>query len=199
MKIKLEKHCRRSIRLESYDYTRSGTYFVTVCTQDRQCLFGDVVNNEMRLSKTGRMIVECWEWLAKQYEYVGLDEWAVMTNHLHGIIIINSDNSQVTPVGGLQITPEGGSRTAPTEPTKIKSLGRLIGAFKSVSTKKFNQFRTTSTPSLWQGNYYEHIIRNKNELGRVREYIFNNPLQWALDRENPAFVAGAEQDEPWLV
>jgi len=167
----LEKH-RRSLRLSNYDYNRSGAYFVTLCTLDRACLFGHIDMDAMHLSSIGESVLASWLWLATQYPYVSLDSFVIMPNHLHGILFIGST--------------EGGSRTAPT---KIKSLGRLIGAFKTVSTKSINALNGTST-ALWQRNYYEHVIRNETDLSRIREYIQNNPAQWALDKENPIFRMG---------
>ncbi|MBN2424996.1 MAG: transposase [Calditrichaceae bacterium] len=120
----------------------------------------------MKLNDTGRMIYVAWEWLAKQYHYVELDAWTVMPNHLHGIIIIRDRR--------------GGSRTAPT--MKRKPIGRLIGAFKTVSTKHLNQLHNTPGAKLWQRNYHEHIIRNEHELNRIRKYIRDNPLKWQDDR-----------------
>jgi len=123
----IERHRRRSIRLKGYDYTRDGAYFVTLCTQERVCVFGTVADGEMQLNECGRGVVDSWLWLAERYPYVHLDEWAVMPNHMHGIIVIVDDRR-----GG-----RGGSRTAPTGPVgqtaapiKRKPLGRLIGAFK---------------------------------------------------------------------
>ena len=105
------KHYRCSIRLKGYDYSQAGAYFVTVCVQNRECLFGDVVDGGMRVDEHGRIAVESWEWLPRQYGYVDIDEWVVMPNHLHGILIINNDC-------------RGGSRTAPTETAKRKPVGR---------------------------------------------------------------------------
>ena len=174
-------HHRRSIRLREYDYTRSGlpapgsarqagAYDVTIVTRDRKALFGDVIDGEMRLNDTGRLIVDAWEWLGKRHRYVELDSYVVMPNHLHGIIVITDDG-------------KGDSRTSPTP---RKPLGRLIGAFKTVSTKQVNLALDTPGQPLWQRNDYEHVIRGEDELDRAREYIVNNPLRWALDRENPA-------------
>ena len=100
-------HHRRSIRLRDYDYSQAGAYFVTVCAQDRECLFGDVVGGEMRLNKYGEIVAESWTWLPRQYRHIDLNEWIVMPNHLHGILIIDENclcNSQCM----------GGSRTAHT-------------------------------------------------------------------------------------
>ena len=170
MKYHPEIHNRHSIRLKDYDYTQEGAYFVTVCSYGRECLFGEVINEEMQPNQFGQIVVDSWLWLAKHYPYVALDAWVVMPNHFHGIMVIGEND-------------EGGSRTAPT---KIKSLGRLIGAFKTVSTKQINLIRQTPSLTLWQRNYYERIIRNESELNRIREYIEANPAKWASDKENPA-------------
>ena len=101
MRYDPEKHHRRSIRLSGYDYSQAGAYFVTVCTQNRQCLFGEIVDGEMGLTQYGREVARCWEWLDRQYQHVDLDGWVVMPNHLNGVIMIDD-------IG------RGGSRTAPT-------------------------------------------------------------------------------------
>ena len=166
---------RRSIRLEEYDYSQAGAYFVTLCTLNRECLFGNITEGKMILNAAGRIVSDSWVWLARQYDYVLLDESIIMPNHLHGIIVIEDRRRPNA----------GGSRTAPTM-EKQKSLGRLVGAFKTISTKKINQTRATQSAKLWQRNYYEHVIRNDEELNRVREYISHNPLKWELSRDNPA-------------
>ena len=135
MKYNPEIHNRRSIRLKGYDYSQAGAYFMTICTQNRECLFGDIVNGEMRLNEAGKFIVDSWKWLAEQYDHVSLDAFVVMPNHLHGIIVITDDC-------------RGGSRTAPT--VERKPICRLIGAFKTVSTKRINESRHTPGTKLWQ-------------------------------------------------
>ena len=89
MKFNPIYHHRRSIRLPGYDYSFPGVYFITICTQNRECLFGDVMDGNMVLNEWGMVVVESWQWLAIQYNYVKLDKWILMPNHLHGIIIIN--------------------------------------------------------------------------------------------------------------
>lgn len=166
------KH-RVRLRLRNYDYSQPGAYFVTLCVHHRTCLFGNIDNSAMRLSEVGNLVTESWLWLAKQYHYVTLDSFIVMPNHLHGIVVIDSQ--------------EGGSRAAPT---RTKPLGSLIGAFKSVSTKSINALRNTPGMVLWQRNYFEHVIRDEADAMRIREYIANNPTKWALDEENPDFRRG---------
>jgi REP element-mobilizing transposase RayT len=167
MKYNPAIHHRRSIRLQGYDYSQTGAYFITVCTQNRECLFGGIVNGEMWLNEAGKFVADSWKWLAEQYDHVSLDAYVVMPNHLHGIIVITD---------GCR----GGSRTAPTG--KHKPIGRLIGAFKTVSTKRVNELRHTPGTKLWQRNYWEHIIRDESELNRIRDYIRNNPAQWETDK-----------------
>ena len=170
---------RRSIRLKGYDYSKAGAYFVTICTRNRQCLFGDIADGKMVLNDVGQMVCKAWEWLATQYDYVELYEWVIMPNHMHGIIVIADGR--------------GGSRTAPTG--NRKPVGRLVGAFKTVSTKRINRLHGTPGAKLWQRNYYERIIRNDAELNRIREYIAGNPRRWDMDRENPERVC---QSSEWM-
>ena len=165
-------HHRRSIRLQDYDYSQSGAYFVTICTQNRDCLFGDIVDEEIRLNRIGIMVKNICEWLPQQYPYVTVEEFIVMPNHFHGIVFITDDF-----VDGSRM--EGGSRTAPT--VKRKPVGRLVGAFKTVTTKRFNEMRCTTGVKLWQRNYYEHVIRNEDDYRDIAEYIQANPLNWMND------------------
>lgn len=96
---RIERHNRRSIRLKGYDYTRDGVYFVTICTRGRACVFGSVVDGETRLNEYGRAVADCWTWLAERYPYVHLDQWVVMPNHTHGIIVITDDRTNGTRMG----------------------------------------------------------------------------------------------------
>ncbi len=172
MKFDPQKHHRRSIRLQGYDYSQAGAYFVTIVAWQREMLFGDIVDGgDVVLSDFGKIVAEKWGWLEAQYDYVELGEWIVMPNHFHGILIIHDDG-------------RGGSRPAPT-PIKRKPLGGLIGAFKTVSTKEINLLRDTEGQVVWQRNYYEHIIRNEREMDRITRYIESNPLRWNDDDENP--------------
>jgi REP-associated tyrosine transposase len=129
------------------------------------------LNNQTRLNNYGKIAATSWRWLFQAYDHIESDEWIIMPNHLHGIIFISAGCG-------------GGSRTAPTGERKIKSLGRLIGAFKTISTKQINIIRKTSGVPFWQRNFYEHVIRDDYALNRLREYITTNPLRWELDRGN---------------
>ncbi len=176
---------RRSIRLPGYDYSSPGAYSVTIVTRGREHLFGQVVAGEMRLNAFGEIVAETWLWLARQYPYVRLDEWVVMPNHFHGILWI-VDISNDAGRGASRRAPTGGSQLVPTDenPIKIKPLGQLVGAFKTVSAKRINLLRGTPGVSVWQRDYYERIVRDDRALDAIRRYIRYNPLRWDEDREN---------------
>lgn len=178
-------HHRRSIRLQTYDYSRSGAYFVTICVQGKACLFGDVVDGTMRLNDAGGIVARTWEWLPTRNAHVELDAWVVMPNHVHGIIVLTGDGWGELDGGGRGGSGKGGSRTAPTDTRK--SLGRLVGMFKTVSTKQMNILRGTPGATVWQRNYWEHIVRDESELDRIREYIVNNPGKWEMDQLHPGW------------
>ncbi|MEX1253488.1 MAG: transposase [Dehalococcoidia bacterium] len=171
------RHHRRSIRLKDFDYSQNAAYFVTLVCKDRDVL--------LETPEAADFVDDAWRWLATRYERVDLDEYVVMPNHFHGIVVLR-ENSQ------------GGSRAAPTWRTHRKPLGELIGAFKTVSTRRINAFRDTAGVRLWQRNYYEHVIRNDNEFERIRQYIRDNPSRWCDDPENPAVFAavGAAREPP---
>ncbi len=175
-------HGRRSIRLQGYDYSQAGAYFVTIVAWRREMLFGEIVDGETALNDFGKIVAEKWQWLELQYEYVELGAWVVMPNHFHGILIIHENGR-----GGSRSAHEGDSRITPT-PIKRKPLGGLIGAFKTVSTKQINLLRDTEGRIVWQRNYYERIIRNEHEMDRITRYIESNPTRWAEDEENPVRI-----------
>jgi len=175
-----ERLHRRSIRLKGYDYSQPGAYFITICTQDRACLFGEVVDGEMRLNDAGQMVQDVWDELPAFYPSVQTDAFIVMPNHIHGIIILVGADPCVCPdeIGQPQMI-------APR-----LSLPDVVHRFKTMTTKRYidgvKKFGWTPfRRRLWQRNYYEHIIRNDHALQRIREYIWTNPLRWHLDRENP--------------
>ncbi len=177
-------HHRRSIRIKGYDYARPGAYFITVCTHNREFLFGEVANDEMRLSTFGHIVESSWHDLPNHYSNLQLDAFMVMPNHVHGIIII----TDVGVGAGLKPAP---TRAIPTNtqatkrPTERHGLPEVVRAFKTFSSRRINALRGTPGVPVWQRNYYEHIVRSEEALKRIREYIGTNPLRWALDRENP--------------
>jgi len=170
-------HHRRSIRLRGYNYSRAGAYFITICTQGRARLFGDIVDGEMVLDDAGRVAWRCWRDIPNHFPHAELDEFVVMPNHVHGIIVIGGDDDVV---GAKNFSP---LRSAGTS----KIIGSMVRGFKTGVTKWMRQ--NTPIHDVWQRNYYEHIVRNESELNRIRQYIINNPGNWAGDNENPACAA----------
>ena len=179
-----DKHHRRSIRLHGYDYTQAGAYFVTVTTRDKQCLFGDVVEEEIRLSEFGKVVWKSWHEIPEHLSGVRMDEFVVMPNHVHGILLI-PDNRRGTACRAP--TPERFGRPV------SGSLPTIVRSFKSVSTKRINRIRSTPGTPVWQRNYYERVIRSEAELDRVRQYIVYNPAKWPEDAENPQTVGPSTQ------
>jgi len=178
-----ERHHRRSIRLKGYDYTRPGAYFVTISTYQRECLFGKLVDGEMRLNAYGEIVRDEWFKTAQIRPNVLLtaDEFVVMPNHIHGIIWI-VDDLETRPVGATRrVAPTATQRPRGPEPG---SIAAIVGSFKSAVAKRINRMRQTRGAAVWQRNYYEHIIRNERALRAIRRYILENPLRWHLDRYN---------------
>ncbi len=147
---------RKHVRLPDWDYGTGAWYYVTICTGGREYYFGEVRHNAMVLSDIGKTAVECWQKIPEIYPGIELDEFIVMPNHIHGILIYCDDNA--------------------------KPLGRVIGAYKrAVSVEA----RRNGVPQFsWQANYYEHILRNDRSLFKIREYIRYNPLGWELEKDH---------------
>lgn len=164
---------RRSIRLPHYDYAQRGVYFITLCVQHRRSLFGDVIDGSMVLKKLGEIVATEWRRTSEIRPNIVVDEFVVMPNHLHGLIVMEPLRR------GVSHTP-GGKFRSPAQ-----TVGAIVRGFKGSTTRLINELQGTPGVMLWQRNYYEHIVRDDHELQRIREYIANNPAQWALDRENP--------------
>ena len=176
MKYDPAKHHRRSIRLRGYDYSQPGLYFVTICCYKRQHLFGEIVDGVMHLNQYGEIAQEEWQKSSIIRPDIKLDEYVIMPNHFHGIVIIN-------PVGANCCSPLQLSSTRLS--MKPRSLSSIMAGFKSAVTKKINIIRNAPGTPVWQRNYYEHIIRNENALNNIRQYIINNPLSWHQDQLHP--------------
>ena len=174
MKYDPDKHHRRSIRLKGYDYTQNGAYFVTICTWHRQNLFGDIVSGEMQLSRNGEIIESYWDNLIKHHRHVELDQFVIMPNHVHGIIVLT--DSQVIANNDLS------GRLNQLRPQR-HGIPEIIRGFKTFSARSINRHRKLTGVSVWQRGYYEHIIRSQESLQRIREYIINNPMSWEHEDE----------------
>lgn len=172
---------RKSIRLKHYDYSLPGRYYVTICTQDRRCLFGEISGGEMILNDAGKIINRWWLEIQERFKNVALDQYQITPNHIHGVAVI---------VGVGLPNPRGdGGRNGRGNPAPTRmersTLGQIIAYFKYQSTKQINALRGTPGKRLWQRNFYENIIRTKNDLRKIRKYIENNPQMWDRDRNNP--------------
>jgi len=184
MKYDPEKHHRKSIRLQGYDYTSAGLYFITICTHQRQCLFGTIVDSEMRLSDYGQIVSDEWVRSRVIRQEIDLDAWVIMPNHVHGIVVILPTDVPHVGAHGRAPLPHVPQRVGIAH-RKPRSLASFVAGFKSASTKRINIVRNAPGTPIWQRNYYEHIVRNELSLQHLRQYIHNNPLSWQEDQLHP--------------
>jgi REP element-mobilizing transposase RayT len=181
---------RKSLRLRDYDYSLPGGYFVTICVQHRENVFGEIINEEMRLNEIGRIVQQCWQEIPNHFGNVELDAFVIMPNHIHGIIIINERDliHQIPnnkPNHPDVMNPDVMNHV-PTEWQLMKNprltLGKIVRYFKARSSKfihdaGYDKFK-------WQSRFYEHIIRDDKALSNIRDYIGGNVIKWASDTEN---------------
>ena len=206
-----EIHHRRSVRLKRYDYSKPGWYFITICTYKKDRIFGEIVNNRILLNDIGRLVKDEWIRTTQIRKNVSLDEFVIMPNHMHGIIVINETTGTVGAHCNVPLQNRDVSRThcsdagehpniigahcnVPLQQTEFQyeqfgkstknSIPTIIKLFKSATTRHINEYRRTPGVPVWQRNYYEHIIRDENELNTIRKYIIENPLNWLTDEEN---------------
>ena len=173
---------RKQIRLKDYDYSQNGAYFVTVCAQNREMLFGDIddvkhiavgaddpVRPSVKLSEIGNIIENCWNEINNIYNNICTDKYCIMPDHFHGIIIIKDTDTggQDQDINGNQDT--GGQGRPP--------LHKIVQGFKSVTTRLCFPY---GYRKIWQRSYYEHIIRNQTEYEEIWQYIDKNPIKWEL-------------------
>jgi REP element-mobilizing transposase RayT len=165
------KRNRKSIRLQYYDYGQPGFYFITICTNKRRCLFGEVNSDTMILNHFGKIAHQNWLHTENLRDNVKLGAFVVMPNHMHAIFqIINCANNVV------------GAYCNTTLPRRFKSpsnsVGAIVRGYKSTVTRQINEIAKEPGHKIWQRNYYEHIIRNQESLNRITEYININPKLW---------------------
>lgn len=169
---------RRTIRLQGYDYSSSGIYFVTICTQDRICLFGEVIDGEMVLNNAGKIAYNEWIKTSELRNNIELGEFTIMPNHMHGIIIINDVGANcIRPNETNDIT--GVCNTPLRSP--IQTVGAIIRGYKSAVTRQINNYSPLQKEKIRQRNYYEHIIRNEKSYNNITDYIAGNPINWQSD------------------
>lgn len=190
-------HHRRSIRLKGYDYTQAGAYFITICSHQREHVFGEIVNGEMKLNKFGLVAKQQWEKLPERFPNIELGAFILMPNHEHGIIQIiererrgTADTSRKGIAGNLRNLDEDSSRYALTKNQQKfgkmipNSIPTILRSYKSAVAYRINLMRGVKAAPVWQRNYYDHIVRNEKELELITKYIDYNPLNWQLDRDN---------------
>ncbi len=182
MKDKGSLRRRRPLRLKEFDYAATGAYFVTIVTEGRSSLFGQIIDGKMRLNSAGESINPWWLELKQKFALVETDEFIVMPNHIHGIIVIAD-----IPVGAdLRVGPPN----ARTGAHASVPLQKIVQWFKTMTTNAYiHGVKTFGWPAfrgrLWQRSYFEHVIRNEESLNHIRQYIIDNPARWEFDRENP--------------
>jgi REP element-mobilizing transposase RayT len=154
------KYRIESSRLKGYDYSQAGAYYITIVSKNRKCYFGKIENGEMLLNDFGKNVTNFWNAIPDHFSYVIIDEYVVMPNHVHGIIFLDDfDNTLI----------------------KRQPIGVIINQFKRICTIKI---RESDINFGWQSRFHDHIIRNEEELNRIRQYIIDNPKNWKGDKLN---------------
>ena len=186
-------HHRKSIRLKDYNYASDGAYFLTICVQNKEHRFGDIVNGKIILNSAGEMIRKWLSELENKFKNISLDEYIIMPNHIHLIIFI------LNVVGvDLCVNPEHGTKQDLLHiqgghigpPLRQTNIPQIVQWFKAMTTNEYirNVKQNNWEPfdkRIWQRNYYDRVIRNEKELDKIRKYIFENPQKWELDKNNP--------------
>ncbi|MBU1349147.1 transposase [Patescibacteria group bacterium] len=186
---------RRSVRLTSFDYASPGAYFVTICTYDRRCLFGDVVDGDMRRNEVGAIVTSAIRATPAVRKEIRLDTWIVMPNHIHLIVwFVGRNDGSPHPVGADGNPPSGGMRSgqahyhAPLR-RQARSLSSFVAGLKRISTMNIRRHLGIAA-DIWQRGYHEHVIRDDEELDALRSYVINNALKWEKDPEHPTSQGG---------
>ncbi|HMU63804.1 MAG TPA: hypothetical protein PKD35_03870 [Nitrosomonas sp.] len=178
-------HRRKSIRLQGYDYSQAGLYFITVCTHNRVPLFGEIVDGVMALNTAGQIVEKCWCAIPEHFPQVTLDEFVVMPNHVHGIITIGENNVGANDVRANNVRANDYLPQPSNEiPRSLqhgtsRTIGSMVRGFKIGVTRWFRA--NTDIHKVWQRNYYEHIIRNEDSYLKIADYIQTNPQRWEID------------------
>ena len=173
-----KKHHRKSIRLQGYDYSQAGAYYVTIVTYHRDCLFGEIVKEEMILNDFGKIADKCWREIPDHFPFVELGAHVIMPNHAHGIIVIRDIDGR----GAAMLRPYDDNATHKINVTP-GSLGAIVRSFKSAVSYRIHKEHNAT--GIWQRNYYEHIIRDEKDLQNKTDYIEANPMLWDEDDNNP--------------
>ncbi len=178
------KYRIKSSRLEGWDYSSSGVYFVTICTKNREHHFGEIKDEKMYLSEMGGIISEEWINTKNIRKNVQLDEWVIMPNHIHGIIFITEKDVETHCNASLHcnVSLSGNLKYKNKFGPQLDNLSSIIRGFKGIITKQIHKLGYDYF--AWQSRFHDRIIRNEEELNRIREYIISNPKNWEKDENN---------------
>lgn len=168
MKYNPKIHHRQSVRLRTFDYSQSGLYFITICTLQRQMLFGEISNGDMHCNDLGKLVHQHWLFIPAHYPGTQLHDFIVMPNHLHGIVQL---------VGAQFIAPELNQSAINHTPT----VGNIVRGFKARLTCMAHRMGIMPAARIWQRNYHEHIIRNEMSYRAIVNYVRTNPQRWVDD------------------
>ncbi|MDA3809164.1 MAG: hypothetical protein PF518_02425 [Spirochaetaceae bacterium] len=192
---------RQSIRLKNYDYTQPGHYFITICTQNRVHLFGNIVQRKMQLNEAGKMVEQVWKEIPHFYKGIYINTMCIMPDHFHAIVTIGA-GPRACPYGHVNVSfdrninetqsndnvghPRGGAPTLSLPDTTTLttlSLPDVVHRFKTMTTKRYIDGVRESNwepfdKKVWQRNYWERIVRDENALFCIQNYIRVNPLNW---------------------
>ncbi|MDD5770587.1 MAG: transposase [Candidatus Gracilibacteria bacterium] len=171
----------KSNRLQNYDYGSNGGYFITICTKNRENYFGEIIDGKMILNEIGKIAEKYYLEITKHFPFVILDEFVIMPNHIHGIIII--DKSGFVETRQCLVSTDNENKINRFQNQGKGTISSIIGSFKSIYTKTIKKIQNKIF-FAWQPNYYDRIIRNEEELQKIRKYILENPLKWELDKNN---------------
>lgn len=164
-------------RLKDYNYDFPGAYFITVCVNEKEIVFGEIMNGEMKLNEMGLIADKCWKEIPGHFEFVDLGAFVIMPNHVHGIVYIYDDSALAKPLEAF----------GKLSGNNLKKLPNLIGSYKSSVTKEINRLSLSSV-FKWQRSYYDRVIRNEKELENISQYILANPMNWSKDLENEKYL-----------
>lgn len=165
---------RKSIRLSDYDYSQNGLYFITICTKNRKCIFGEIKKHEIILSEIGQIVNNCWNDIPQHFSQASLHEFVIMPDHIHGIIEINLVGANhYSPTTNHYSSYNDFKRANDDLPQRgtSQTIGSIVRGFKIGVTKQIGF-------SPWQRNYYEHIIKSEIDYLNIANYIIENPLKW---------------------
>ena len=180
------KYRIKSARLEGYDYTKAGLYFITICTQNRKHYFGNISKNKMQLSNIGVLVDVFWHEIKNHTKNIELHQFTVMPNHIHGILeILDNDRDVARNVSARNVSTDTTVNEKNRQMSEISpksgSVSRIIGSYKSAVSKHAHRL---GYEFEWQERFYDHIIRNKNDYIRISNYIENNLANWDNDKFN---------------